>query len=235
MQFRKLFRLKRTRTESREARVASPDLVLVERSKARWRGDEPDVGLTWGARWDGSAFIDATKQYYSFAASTRILEVGPGYGRLLDQILSEGLPFQSYLGLDISKARVERLTQKYHADRRIEFLYGDVENADLGRHFDLCISSATFAHLYPDCGKGLRNVARHLGDGGKITFDLQGGRSRGKFQPDGVTYERGYDVDDIRRLSRDDGLTVIGWQDIKHGIGSDGADIFYLFICLGAP
>jgi len=212
---------------------------LLDRSKVRWRGQEPDTGLTWGVIWDGSVFIQATQKRCSFTPSTSILEIGPGYGRLLDQILKDQLPFRSYLGLDLSGSRVERLREKYQGDSRIEFMCGDVETFELDRQFDLCISSATFVHLYPDCGKALRNLDKKMKSGAWLAFDVHprsdsedDGAIHGGFQPDGVTYARAYAARDIERLTTRTRFADLTTEHIKHGVSSDGADVICMFVCM---
>lgn len=207
-----------------------------DRAKVRWRGDEMDEGLTWGTIWDGSAFVEAIRKRLSFTSLTSILEIGPGYGRLLDQILREGLPFQSYLGLDLSAARIHRLTDKYQSDNRVKFLLGDVETFHLDQHFDLCISSATLAHLYPDCGRALRNIEGHLNSGGYLMIDV-GSKpepSDGPYccwQNDG-TYGCVYAPSDIRRLSDGTRLSNLTSENIIHGQSAAGEDVVCLFVSM---
>jgi SAM-dependent methyltransferase len=208
---------------------------LVDKSKIRWRGTELDEGLTWGTIWDGSAFLNATRKRASFTPSTSILEIGPGYGRILDQILNEGLPFQSYLGLDLSQGRVDRLTEKYKGNERIKFLLGDVETFQLDQRFDLCISSATFPHFYPDCGVALRNVAAHLKPGGLIAFDLASKPepSDGPYGSwEGHTYACAYAPSDIKRLVAGTRFSDLTTEHILHGKAINGEDVILLFVMM---
>ena len=209
---------------------------LHERSRKRWRGNEADRALTWGTIWDGSAFVKAALKRVSFTSSASILEIGPGYGRLLDEILREGLQFQSYLGLDLSPGRIERLTAKYRGDERIKFLLGDVETFQLEQRFDLCISSATFVHLYPDCGKALRNIERHMKPGGYLAFDVHP-----KPEPsngpsgdwgDGDTYACAYAPSDIKRLVSGSRLSDLTSENIIHGQSVTGENVACLFVCM---
>ena len=50
-------------------------------SQQRWRGDEPDAGLTFGALMTGDTLWDLYICHHTFCESDRILEIGPGYGR----------------------------------------------------------------------------------------------------------------------------------------------------------
>jgi SAM-dependent methyltransferase len=208
------------------------EAALIELSKHRWRDQEPDAGLTWGRIWDGAAFVRATQEHCRFSPSLSIFEVGPGYGRMLDQILGDELPFSSYLGLDLSPYRVDRLRGKYESDPRITFVCGDVETADLGRRFDLCITSATLSHLYPSCARALRNIDRHMHPGGSVMFDVQGGGPFSCFQEDGRTFGRAYPVSEIKDMTEGTRFTDMTYRDITHGVSAQGLEIVYLFVCL---
>jgi SAM-dependent methyltransferase len=207
------------------------DAELRELSKRRWRGDELDRGLTWGRMWDGSAFIRATQEHCRFSSTHAILEVGPGYGRMLDQILHDGLPFASYLGLDLSSERIARLTEKYRQDERIAFLCGDVETTDLGGSFDLCLTSATLSHLYPSCAKAVQNIARHLRAEGVLTFDVAGADIPGwGFQADGRTFGRTYTIGELTDMITGTGLGDLTARNITHGVSVDGSEVTLLFV-----
>ena len=91
---------------------------MWEKSRERWRGDEPDTSLTWGALWTGDAFIDRVQGWYTFRSESSMLEIGPGYGRILDTLLQRELPFGAYFGLEIS-SNVQRLGEKYANDPRM--------------------------------------------------------------------------------------------------------------------
>jgi SAM-dependent methyltransferase len=86
---------------------------LLEVSQLRWRGDEEDPWLTWRSIMTGDSFIDVVQQYHGFSGQETILEVGPGYGRLLKTLLGRRVPFARYVGLEISRDRVERLARQF--------------------------------------------------------------------------------------------------------------------------
>ena len=106
--------IRESRLEFRRFRdeFLSTNRDLWEKSRRRWRVSKPDSSLTWGALWTGDAFIDLVRRYYRFSNKTRILEVGPGYGRLLDSILQKRFPFESYVAVELSAACVEKLREK---------------------------------------------------------------------------------------------------------------------------
>ena len=189
---------------------------LWEKSRERWRRDEADISLTWGARWTGDAFVDLVSAHYSFTSDTRILEVGPGYGRLLDTILQRGLPFSGYLGIDLSEARVCRLRKKYEKDTRINLVVADVEKftCDL---VDLVISSATFSHLFPNFIAAMTNIRRQLVMNGTVCFDVSEG-SIGGFQDDGMTFGRSYEKGELRTIFSGSNFGEIHIDRVEHGV-----------------
>jgi len=94
-------------------------------SQLRWRGDEHDAGLTWGELWTGDAFLDTALRVATIMPKAKIVEIGPGYGRILATLIERDVSFQRYLGVELSERRVARLNQRFGADR-IEFRCGDV-------------------------------------------------------------------------------------------------------------
>lgn len=190
---------------------------LWERSRTRWRGDEADTSLTWGSTWTGDAFVKLVERHFQFEAKSLLLEIGPGYGRLLDTIKAHGLRFEKYLGLDISEARVKRLENKYSDDRRILFTVGDVEKFSVPEQFDLCVASATFSHLFPNFAEALSNVRRHLKIGGVLCFDVSEGGSVGGFQQDGATFGRCYNDAELRAIFHDSQFGNLFIDRVTHG------------------
>jgi len=97
---------------------------LLDLSQSRWRGDEADAGLTWGVPMSGDEFVRALCEHLVLD-NTTIVEIGPGYGRILDSLLKTASPFRRYIGLELSAARVTRLRDRFR-DPRIEFREADV-------------------------------------------------------------------------------------------------------------
>jgi 16S rRNA A1518/A1519 N6-dimethyltransferase RsmA/KsgA/DIM1 with predicted DNA glycosylase/AP lyase activity len=52
------------------------------------------------------------ERYRQFTPNDKILEIGPGYGRLLKTALDRKIPFQSYAALELSN-RVDRLRREF--------------------------------------------------------------------------------------------------------------------------
>src|SRR5262249_37711594 len=134
--------------------------------------DEPDAGLTWGVRMTGAEFVRFILEHVALTHASTIVEIGPGYGRILEALLKNGVPFRRYIGLEISAARVSRLSEQFR-DRRIEFREADVlNNIDLNGVADLTFSSAVFEHLYPDFGAALNTISGFTRPGGAAVIDF---------------------------------------------------------------
>lgn len=206
---------------------------LWERSRARWRDDEDDNSLTWGVRWTGDAFIDLVCRNASFDETTKIIEIGPGYGRLLDTLLERGLPFASYLGIELSRERVARLRQKYAADPRIQFTCDDVETFQLEEPRDVCFSSSTMMHLFPNFDRALSNLRRNLKIGGVVCFDVTEGGSGGRFQDDGVTFGRTYSRPELRAAFDGNNFGKLFMDTVVHGADhKTGEPVEMLFVAV---
>ncbi len=145
---------------------------MWDRSRERWRNAAPDAELTWGRELDGDAFITAVATYGTFSEDRSILEIGPGYGRLLRGALAAELPFSRYVGVDLSEKNVRTLTERFSADERIRFINADIESATLDTPVDNVISSLTLKHLYPSWERAVANIVRSVNPGGRFIFDL---------------------------------------------------------------
>ncbi len=162
---------------------------LPSDTKKRWLLSKPDAHLTWGINLSGDAFIDKVKIH------GKILEIGPGGGRLLVSILDKELSFDSYIGLDLSNNNINYLNKKF-GNQKIKFKQGDAENIQFDERFDVIISSLTFKHLYPTFEKALTNLCKYLK--GTIYFDLIEG-NLAYVQPDG-TYIKHYTKKEILEI-----------------------------------
>lgn len=186
---------------------------LWERSRHRWRVAEPDIQLTWGRNVSGQAFVDKVTEFIEFAPDRDILEIGPGYGRLLREILSRDLPFRSYRGLDLSQSVVTYLRDNF-VDPRISFEQGDVETASIGP-FDIGMSSLVFKHFYPSFSAALENCVNALRRDGRFFFDLIEGE-RKYFQADGLTFISSYLRDEVEEILSSSGLGLIAFDEVWH-------------------
>jgi SAM-dependent methyltransferase len=152
------------------------------RSRLRWRDANPEQGLTWGRIVTGDAFVEKVIAYAAPGPTTRILEVGPGYGRLLSSLLTSGAGFAAYHGVDLSARNVASLRESFPA-ANISFQVADVESADFdGAPYDLMYSSLTFKHLYPSFEAALANIARQMSPGGMVIFDVREDEDASRWQ-----------------------------------------------------
>jgi SAM-dependent methyltransferase len=186
------------------------------RSRVRWSSAEPDQELTWGYTVSGEPFVCKLTDYTTMTPDTILLEIGPGYGRILSCVLESGAPFASYFGLDLSARNVEWLTEHYAAkDLRLTFREADIESAEIPP-FDIAYSSLTFKHLYPSFETTLLNLAVALRPGGRIVFDLIEGDGRAVFERDDVTYIRTYTREQVRELVAAAGLDLVAFDEVLH-------------------
>ena len=190
---------------------------LWEKSKMRWRTAEPLEGLTWGVELSGDAFVERVVVHADLTPEKSILEIGPGYGRILKSFLKKGLPFEKYVGLDISDKNVAILKSRF-ANEKIIFLQGDVEKFTLDQKFDLIVSSLTFKHLFPTFERALCNLAGHMQTGGTIIFDLIEGDSM-VFESETDTFMHRYKRDDVQEIAATAGLSVAAFEPVHHAPG----------------
>jgi 2-polyprenyl-3-methyl-5-hydroxy-6-metoxy-1,4-benzoquinol methylase len=185
-----------------------------ERSQERWRNVAPNEGLTWGYELSGDAFIAKASEYDAFSQDKKVLEIGPGYGRLLKACLDRSAPFAEYLGVDISPQNVDHLRQHF-ADKRVSFAIGDVTSMVLEKRYDVVLSSLVFKHLYPTFETALRNCVPQLNPQALICFDLIEG-SGAVFESDGVTYIKPYTRSEVSQILRRCGLDLVEFTSVRH-------------------
>lgn len=203
--------------DRRRLRRLDRDGDIRERSKSRWRDTPPASGLTWGEELSGAPVVDVARSYGAFGADRTVLEVGPGYGRVLRSCIEQGVDFHRYLGLDISAQNVAHLKQSF-SDPRVEFLHGDAETVSLSRPVDTVLSFLTFKHLYPSFERALANLGSQLHRGGLALFDLIEG-SRTHFQRDHATFLREYARPEVAEIVSAAGLAVEAFDEIEHAPG----------------
>ena len=186
-----------------------------ERSRFRWRRAAPRHGLTWGKEVTGEAFIAKAEQYGAFAPENAILEIGPGYGRLLREAFRRGLPFREYVGVDVSAQNAAHLRAQFGRED-VHILLGDIESIRMDRRFDAVLSSLTFKHLYPSFETALRNVKRHLNDTGVVIFDLLEGDQAGFLPPHHLIFLRAYSRAEVAQVLSNIELELVSFDDIQH-------------------
>jgi len=142
----------------------------------RWKSSKPDVGLTWGKQVTGDAFLEIGQKYLNFSPEKSILELGPGYGRILSSIISKKIPFKNYVGLDISENNISSLREKFNQPN-ISFLQAEFSSIQLKNKFDYILSSLTLKHQYPTFLNAIKNLSKFLNKGGRFFFDLRVNRN----------------------------------------------------------
>ena len=65
-------------------------LILRRPVRNRWVLSCPDTELTWGIPISGSHFVKKLNEYGALREDARLLEVGTGYGRILQSLLESG-------------------------------------------------------------------------------------------------------------------------------------------------
>jgi SAM-dependent methyltransferase len=202
-------RLDRQHLERLERANDAPQLA-----KSRWRVTAPGPELTWGKQLTGDAFVERATAHHAFGPDRTVLEIGPGYGRILRTCLEQSVPFRRWVGLDLSAENVRHLSRQF-PDPRIEFVQGDAESARLDTPVDTVISSLTFKHLYPSFELALRNIAGQLSERGLVLFDLIEGSGR-NFESDEVTYVRKYSRKEVRKLLARVALELVRFDTVAH-------------------
>ena len=106
-----------------------------------------------------------------------VLEIGCGTGRVLLQIAREGIKIE---GVDNSRPMLGVLREHLNAEspevrERVKLHQGDMRDVHLARKFPLVIIPfRPLQHMYTqeDQIAALRTAAAHLGDAGKLAFDV---------------------------------------------------------------
>jgi SAM-dependent methyltransferase len=188
-----------------------------ERASTRWRAAAPDTGLTWGMRLSGDALVDAASRYGAFGEDRLVLEIGPGYGRLLRSLRDRGVGFAEYTALDLSERNVSHLREELGSDR-VRIVHGDAATVTLEKPVDTVLSFLTFKHIYPSFEGVLANLRPQLAPGGLVLFDLIEG-DRQYFQLDGVTYIHEYARDEVKRILDRVALELVAFDELVHAPG----------------
>jgi SAM-dependent methyltransferase len=186
-----------------------------EKAKERWLNSNPDRHLTWDVSVSGDPFIEKVLEHTSFDYNKNVLEIGPGYGRLLKSILGKQLPFSSYYGIDLSSRNIAYLNKEFKLPN-VNFVLGNAENMTFDRQFDLVLSSLTFKHIPPHFGRALAPISRFMKTGSLIFFDLiEGSRNFIYFENDG-TFIRSYNRSKVRKIVKDCNLELVSFDSVRH-------------------
>lgn len=185
-----------------------------ERSKRRWRETAPTTQLTWSKELRGDGFISKVASYNAFGSEKAVLEIGPGYGRLLKAMMSQKTSFNKYVGVDISTRNVKYLKENFSSPK-IDFICGDVEKISLNDAFDVVLSSLVFKHLFPSFERTLVNIKSYIKPDGLFFFDLIEGK-RKFFENDDVTYIRHYTKSEVLEILDNSSLDILAFDEVQH-------------------
>jgi SAM-dependent methyltransferase len=203
---------------------------LLDRSQARWRGDELEQRLTWGAMMTGDSFVDVMQKHHSFTGAENLLEIGPGYGRLLNCILQRRIPFARFIGLELSAPRVDRLARRFPMPN-VQFLQADILQDTPAERIDIVLCSSTFEHLFPSMAKALDNIRAMTAPKAQLFIDfiISDGDdalqvSRAYFE-DTTAYIRIYSRAELDSMFKQAGFQVMEVRNIVLGKDSHGKDV----------
>jgi len=188
---------------------------LKAKSQVRWVGAQPGTALTWGKDISGDPFITKVDQYAKFTGEKVILEIGPGYGRLIRSLIQKERPFSEYYAIDLSETNC-RYLRKTFAGEKMHFLHDNAETVSLPKPFDIMYSSLTFKHLYPSFELVLRNLATQANARAVLVFDLLEGQRPPYFEEDGVTFIHYYTQQDANKILGRTGWTPEGFDYVEH-------------------
>jgi len=176
----------------------------------RWRKDVKPESLTWGKVITGDAFVHKCTQYAP--SRPRVLEFGFGYNRILKSFHRLSFSYQSYVGVDVSTQNCEQAQSMANASNT--FVCGDFNSIQLDEEFDLCMSSLTLKHQYPDCQQALTNAYRHLSIRGVLIADFIEGSD--VVWEKHSTYVRHYTQQELSALCAVAGFNFVRFDYVTH-------------------
>ena len=102
--------------------------------------------------------------------ATRVLELAPGTGVNIERLFRRCPNFDSYLGIDVSSAMLDRARVAARDDDRITLQRGDATNlSGLGGSFGFIVCTWLLSHLeYPE--RAVRGALENLEPGGTAAF-----------------------------------------------------------------
>jgi SAM-dependent methyltransferase len=204
-------------------------------SERGWRNSAPEPVLTWGRWMTGDLFVDQVERLFEFKADTEILEIGPGYGRLLKTLLARQKEFLRFVGVDLSRACTEALREQFQS-ARMQFFAGNGDTYPYPQVYDLVLASATFEHLFPSIGGCLAHLSRCMRPGAMmfadfISHDDRLATSRAYFERQQGAFIRLYSEGELRKFFDGAGLKVV---EIVHplvlGNAAEGDEIRRAFV-----
>lgn len=176
----------------------------------RWTRDTPPESLTWGKMITGDEFVRKCMQHGPMRP--RVLEFGFGYNRILMSFHRLTFAYQSYVGIDISPHFLEQAQQLANDSNR--FICANFDTATIPEEFDLCVSSLTLKHQWPDCQAALNNACRHLSRRGALIADFIDGSDI--VWERHSTYVRHYTQGELRTMCATAGFQGVKFDSVTH-------------------
>jgi SAM-dependent methyltransferase len=155
-------------------------------------------------------------------------------------MLQRNYPFQSFIGLDLSEPRINKLRRQFF-DSSVKFEVGNCSNFKFDGPFDVGLSSATFEHLFPSIEQTLMNFRSNMNSGGMLFIDFPRedkalAVSKAFFEPEwaGGAYIRIYSRQELDRFFAEAGFVVEAVHPIVLGKGAQGEPINRALVCATA-
>jgi SAM-dependent methyltransferase len=199
------------------------EFTLGERARWRWENHGERASLTWGRSLSGAPIL-ATVGRYAKLKGTRVLEVGPGYGRFLEAAEKKRVNI-TYSAIDLSMQRTRELRRRW-PDKT--WVCGNIESLrdvePLGT-FDLIVGTLVFHRLCPNFQLAATVCRSLLAPGGHLMFDVPevGAREAtpeevaiGSFESNCGGFTKSYRRDEIASLLDRAGFTDVRFDSLAH-------------------
>jgi ubiquinone/menaquinone biosynthesis C-methylase UbiE len=101
-----------------------------------------------------------------------VLEIGCGFGRITNLILSNFSEIREYIAIDLSPHQIneaEKYVNGLRSSRPLRFIVSDIQSLDLKNKYDLVLASEVLMHVLPSdiehvIGKLVDMSSRHVTD-----------------------------------------------------------------------
>lgn len=122
-------------------------------------------------QWDDAQVREMDKinqilDYAQVSEGKEVLDVACGTGVLIPDYLERRV--KKVTAVDISSEMIRIAKHKYQ-DARVEFVCADIETADLGQSYDVCMVYNAFPHFTAPAGL-IQSLAEKIRSGGRLTI-----------------------------------------------------------------
>lgn len=147
-----------------------------------------------------------------------LLEIGPGYGRILDSILDSGQGFDTYIGVDISLSNIAFLEDKYRLRGvgNVAFKHDDIYQFEAMDSYSTIFASLVFKHFYPDFSAAAKRCWDSLQLSGQLVFDFPNDIQSTNWESDHC-FVRRYSNDEVASILSDIGFVNLRFGTVCHG------------------